>query len=407
MTLAHSEIEKIEVLAGTDNFDSMRTLGALEPFSHAVLFFLEKLSSKLISHPEGRIFPEIVSFGFFIRKSNITTIQKSYNDTLRYRIGRGVTFHIAPSNVPINFAYSLITGLLSGNSCIVRVSSKDFRQVSIVNELIRDLLLRAEHIELRDRISILKYEHNILINQYFSELCDARLIWGGDNTIEEIRKAALPPRALDFAFSDRYSLCIIHAKNYQETDNKRQIAINFYNDTYQFDQNACTSPRLIYWVGEKECVKEVKNIFWQLLYQILLEKNYKLNNMAIVNKYIYSCKAALVYDDIVIESEHTNLINRLKLVTLPAEISQFSCGGGSYFEYDSEDLKSLSTIITRKFQTLTYIGFTSKNLFELLIREDRNAGIDRIVRCGAASDFNFTWDGHDLINGLTRVVYCV
>lgn len=40
--------------------------------------------------------------------------------------GRGVAFHIAPSNVAVNFAFSLAAGLLTGNANIVRLSSKPF-----------------------------------------------------------------------------------------------------------------------------------------------------------------------------------------------------------------------------------------------------------------------------------------
>ena len=33
-------------------------------------------------------------------------------------------FHITPSNIPTNFAYSFIFGLLTGNSNIVKVPTK-------------------------------------------------------------------------------------------------------------------------------------------------------------------------------------------------------------------------------------------------------------------------------------------
>ena len=31
-----------------------------------------------------------------------------------------------------------------------------------------------------------------------------------------------------------------------------KIIQNFWNDTYYTDQNACTSPRIIFWTGEKK-----------------------------------------------------------------------------------------------------------------------------------------------------------
>ena len=55
-------------------------------------------------------------------------------------IGRGLAYHIAPSNIPINFAYSLVFGLLSGNTNIVRLSSKNFIQIKLLCDLFFKIL---------------------------------------------------------------------------------------------------------------------------------------------------------------------------------------------------------------------------------------------------------------------------
>ena len=43
-------------------------------------------------------------------------------------MGRGLIFHITPTNVPTNFFYSFIFSLLSGNSNIVKLPTKDFEE---------------------------------------------------------------------------------------------------------------------------------------------------------------------------------------------------------------------------------------------------------------------------------------
>ena len=43
-----------------------------------------------------------------------------------FSMGRGLAFHVCLSNVPTNFIYSFIFGLLSGNSNIVKMPSKNF-----------------------------------------------------------------------------------------------------------------------------------------------------------------------------------------------------------------------------------------------------------------------------------------
>ena len=81
--------------------------------------------------PEVRHYPDVVTFAFFCRKANLLHLQKEHA-TNSLRLGRGLVFHIAPSNVPVNFAYSLICGLLSGNNNIVRLPGKQFRQVDLI-----------------------------------------------------------------------------------------------------------------------------------------------------------------------------------------------------------------------------------------------------------------------------------
>ena len=96
---------------------------------------------------------------------------------------------------------------------------------------------------------------------YFSSICDVRIIWGGDDTISEIRKNKIPPRSFDVTFADRFSICAINADEYINEKFPDKIAQGFYNDTYLFDQNACTAPHLLIWLGNKNKVKKAKIFF--------------------------------------------------------------------------------------------------------------------------------------------------
>jgi hypothetical protein len=396
----------IQLLAGSSDYEAMPRLKPYVPFDDTVVTFFDELSRLLIKHPDGRLYSDIISFGFFCRKANLTMLKKPYENSLSYSVGRGVSFHVAPSNVAINFAYSLAVGLLSGNACIVRISSKHFPQTNIVNDMIARVLEKPEFVELKKHIAIVKYGHSNEINQFFSHLCDIRIIWGGDNTIAEIRKAFLPPRSFDITFADRYSLCIIKAGEYLNIKNKKQVALDFYNDTYIFDQNACSSPRLVYWVGSPEIIAKAKEIFWNMEQDLLVEKNYRIESATAVDKYTVSCRAALDYDGAEITKVPNNLISRIELKTLPSNLMEHVCAGGSYFEYSFETPDNLAEIVTRKFQTLTYIGFDGKELSDLLIRKGV-LGIDRVVPCGKSADFALIWDGYDLIRQMSRVMYTV
>ena len=102
------------------------------PFSDEVVEFLNTLSGAIMKDRLSRLYPDAITFAYFCRKANLLKLKVQYAHVDELRLGRGVLFHIAPSNVPINFGYSLVAGLLAGNANIVRVSSKQFAQVDLI-----------------------------------------------------------------------------------------------------------------------------------------------------------------------------------------------------------------------------------------------------------------------------------
>ena len=227
---------------------------------------------ELNKDPRTRAYPDVATFGFFCRRANILSLKKKYSSNDIIRLGRGIVFHIAPSNVPVNFAYSLLSGLLAGNLNIVRVPSKNFEQIGIICEAIVRLNQLSEHASLSSHIVLVRYSRKNNATNYFSSICDVRIIWGGDETIAQIRENKIPPRSFDVTFADRYSLCAINADEYVKEKSPDKIAHAFYNDTYLFDQNACTAPHLVIWLGSKENVNKAKSIFWDSLYEFIKVK---------------------------------------------------------------------------------------------------------------------------------------
>ena len=63
-----------------------------------------------------------MAFGFWCRNTNLQKLKQKYSQKfLENKMGIGLLFHIPPSNVISNFAYSLLFGLLSGNTNVVRI----------------------------------------------------------------------------------------------------------------------------------------------------------------------------------------------------------------------------------------------------------------------------------------------
>lgn len=242
----------VTYLVGNDEIvAALKDVSPKCPFDDSVVEFLNSLSKILMKSREAKAYPDVITLGFWMRKSSVLAFKERFvTDSSDIKIGRGVAFHIAPSNVPVNYAYSLLTGLLTGNANVVRIPSKDFPQVSIINKAINEAL--EEYPDMKPYICLVRYGRDQKVNDMFSALADTRIIWGGDNTIAEIRKSPLGPRAGEIAFADRYSLAVIDSDKYMEVSDKERLAEEFYNDTYLSDQNACTSPRLVVWMGEKK-----------------------------------------------------------------------------------------------------------------------------------------------------------
>jgi hypothetical protein len=111
-----------------------------EIFSNITIDFLSEISNYLLKIPEVRNYPDVATFAFYCRRANINTLKKNYSNENLLRVGRGIVFHIAPGNVPVNFAYSLLAGLVTGNINIVKVPSKPFEQVNIIIRAFQEVL---------------------------------------------------------------------------------------------------------------------------------------------------------------------------------------------------------------------------------------------------------------------------
>lgn len=381
----------------------MVNLNPLQPFSDEVLEFLTKLSVKIMRDKESKQYPDIITFGFFCRKGNLQKLKQIYVRGIDERIGRGLSFHIAPSNVPINFAYSLVIGLLSGDVCVVRASTKDFAQTRIICRLMEETFAENPSI-IEDYIAVITYNRDSNMTEELSKLADARIIWGGDNTVNEIRKSQMKPRAIEVTFADRYSLCVLDAAKLLELTDLQKLAREFYNDTYLYDQNACSSPRMMIWLGDKENIGKAKEIFWNAIHEYLLNR-YQIEAVVAVDKLMTELNCAVDFENVYIEKTEDNLINRVQIQSLEMNIPDYRCLGGCFLEYNAANLDNLAKIVTDKYQTLSYLGCNPKELQKWVIKNGLK-GIDRIVPIGKTADFGVIWDGFDLITALSRICYC-
>ena len=248
-------------------------------------------------------------------------------------------------------------------------------------------------------LCLIQYERNQKINDVLSAMADVRIIWGGDQTIAEVRKSPLGPRASEITFADRYSLAVIDSEHYLALEEKERFAEQFYNDTFLSDQNACTSPRVVIWLGRQK--EKAKEQFWQQQHRLVKQK-YPFQPIMGVNKLACSYLAAAVRDGVKIQPSGDNYIKRITVESLDSQWMEFKESCGYFYEYDCDEILKVREFCNNTHcQTIGYLG-KKEDLLPLLSSGIK--GVDRIVPIGKTMDFDLLWDGYDLVERLTRTI---
>ena len=373
------------------------------PFDSRILRFLSDISKFLLNDREARRLPDLVSFAYWCRPSNLDHIREQSGE-IGDLIGRGSVLHIPPTNVPLNFAYSLVAGLLSGNTNIVRMPNLDSLEVQRVINAIEDLFLRSEHSEVAKRISVVQYGHEDEVTQYLSEQTDARVIWGGDKTVRHIRSIPTNPRSVDVSFADRISIALVKssAVTAASSDGLNELARNFYVDGYTFNQNACSSPRLVVWNGTRDENDAAANKFWKAVAEVAIIRG-EVEPVHIMNRLVETCESLTHNENILaVEGLYEPAMRlRLKDELLWEETSMLRFG--TFSQRSISSLQELEGVLNPRVQTISYFGYTKPEFEHVEVRRIFQS-VDRVVPFGQALTFELVWDGYDLIRTLSRRV---
>jgi len=368
----------------------------IKPYSDEAINFLDEFSKNLLAHPLTKLYPDISTLAFWCRKAHILKLKHNFSSN--NRLGWGIVFHITPSNIPINFFFSYLFALLAGNSSIVRVPSKNYPQIDIILDVLDKTF--KNHKTVSKMSMFISYEKSDNITLYFSNIAQARIIWGGDKTINTIKRIPVNPKIQDIVFADRYSFCIIDAYNLKSLTDKEilTLAKKFYNDTYLMDQNGCSSPHLIIWKNKN--LIQIDRFYKAL--QKIVKKEYRLEYIMSVDKFTKSCLDSVYLKNIDIKY-YDNDIYVVTLNNLDENIDKLRGQSGYFYQYFIDDIDEIINIINTKFQTLTYFGVNPHELREFIFK-NHLLGIDRIVPVGMAFEMDVVWDGYDIISLLSRKI---
>jgi len=396
-------MNSLEIICGTEQISNV----PWRPYDSRICDFLDDWSALLRRDREAKGYSDVLTFAFWIRKGNIQRLKEEYakREASDVSIGRGLAFHISPSNVPVNCMYTYVFGLLSGNANIVRVPSKSFPQVDILCRVLEDVLNREKYQPIKERTLIVRYDRASNDTKEFSAKCNLRVIWGGDETIRQVRECYLMPRGKEITFADRYSFGIISQKAVEGCTEQElhQLAEDFYNDTFLMDQNACSTPHLILWWRDGSTDKDFQSRFWSEVSEVA--KKYDLADIKVSEKFADLCECVATNSDVKsVQCYGNNLLYVCTLDKLDGEDTTLLRGRyGLFYQYDMEQWDEINSLNEVKVQTLAYFGMDASKIANWIVNAGL-LGIDRIVPFGKTLDIELIWDGYDLISEMSRII---
>jgi hypothetical protein len=368
---------------------------AMQVFSERVVDFLDSVSKLTRILPESRSYPELAAFAFWCRRASIESMRTGYSKEFFW--GRGFALHFSPGNVPLNFAYSLAVGLLSGNANAIRLSGRHFPQEVLLCRTLENLL-STEYTDLRPYAVCFRCDHDDPALPVLSGNCAVRVIWGGNETVTKLRQLPLVPRAVELNFADRYSLCVIDSDAWLSAENREGLAERFFHDAYWSNQLGCTSPRAVLWLGDGAA--EARADFWTR--GSAAARDYPMPDIMAVKKREAALALATFCDGARLVNTN-NLAVRVEVPNLRPEYMTLCPGGGFFLESTAKSLDALYCAAGSRCQTITSFG-VEKSAFETFFKTYGPLGIDRVVPLGRSMDFSLNWDGYDLIRSMSRSI---
>ncbi|MBF0205725.1 MAG: hypothetical protein HQK53_02440 [Oligoflexia bacterium] len=243
-TLVQNEVANNEVtnnaLANVENIDSYSSQ-IME-----IANFLRADNLKLKLKRELSI-PNIFEDPFDLKKIDSLHGHNSWNrydscNTYEGWVSLGLVTHITPGNVLSVGALSVIESLLLGNINILKSATNDHFSPKIL-----ELLLECDKTNLlKDMIcwvDISSKEQSTL--RKLLSVSDGVVVWGGDQAVMNIR-GLIGPQTRMITFGHKISFAYVSKKSTNTLANICDIARKLIIDITLLEQNACSSPQIVY-----------------------------------------------------------------------------------------------------------------------------------------------------------------
>ncbi|MFM2481462.1 acyl-CoA reductase [Celerinatantimonas sp. YJH-8] len=359
----------------------------LRCFDPLILNFIEAFCERIGHLPDA---PNAKALAFFLRARALQSAIAE-REQQGPRSPLGLSFHLVPSNVPMSAFYSALASLLQGNPTLVRLSSTLLPEQEAVLAVLAQLLSEPRWQAISERVRFIRYPHSDTITRAISAQAASRVIWGGDASIAQIRQYPLSAGARELSFANRQSLALLDEQSIRQLPGRSlELQLSqLATDISLFDQQSCSSPALLVWVGSDDSLRE--RVFRQLAEAYPDE--HKQHSAQQAHLQLAAADGRI---------DHYQWIDALGWGHLRASADELIVPehrGGTLYWLQTPDLNWLAQ--PANFQTCVAVGISRELLREKLL-EHPEFRLDRIVAPGQALAFDWHWDGWDLLSALSR-----
>ena len=375
------------------------------PFTAERREVIHALSAAFLADPVLRRDAASVAAAYWMRPAQIERLASEFERRVRVepavvRVPVGRVFHLAPANVDTLFIYSWALAFLCGNASVVRLSQERTPVVEAMLGAIRAVARDYAVLGAGDRF--VTYAHDAAATGAISAWCSHRVIWGGDEAVAALRPLALNPHASERVFGNKFSYSVFAAARYLAAgaDERARVAGGFFNDLFGFDQMACSSPHVLFWVGSEAEMEPAIGAFEADLQAEADRRGFVPSAASAVQRRTFAFELA-ADADVRVGLGYPGFVGIR--VREAGGLTRETCGGGLLRHFRLDRLEDLAGFAQEGDQTVTHFGLGADEL-RGFARLAGSRGVDRIVPVGEALAFDFVWDGFDLLDDFTRRV---
>ena len=312
----------------------------------------------------------------------------------------GIVGHWPAGNVEIQPILSMTCGLLGGNAALVRVPSG---LVDLTRILMGKLVQADLSGRLTRRIFMAAFEHGRHdLQAAMAQAVDGAMIWGGAESILQVRSLPFPHWARVSVFGPRISIAAMDAGAWGNPNEQKTWCLRLARDVWQFDQQACSSPQVLFL--EKGAGRSTAQFLSNLQQAFETENRAhpRLSIAAVLTSTICQARASWLLNDpahqaaFPIDPAWTLLVGSGVELPLPTQ-------GKTLTVLEADDLADAISKWDGNVQTLG-LGMADEEKEKKLALLAGSKGVDRIVKLGRMHVFVPPWDGVDLIRPMVRMV---